>query len=511
MYVHVSPYRGHKRVRLVKQEKVDGRLKTIFVKHIGTAANDEELEILKSIAEKERSKAIQANQLSFDLGQIQSGSLSTLGFYQLGAELVLGEIFDSFSISIGRLTPLLRLLTIARIIHPSSKRNTAIWIEETLGSSYSLDQIYRFLDVIYKNRTKIETSLRTHVATNYPEHLTYLIYDVTTLYFEIDHEDDENNRNLRTRGYSKDHRFDMPQIVLGLCVNRAGMPLSHSIYPGKTYEGITLVDGVEKAKNYLSTSQETRSIKNYENCDLTVVCDAGMLSAKNIAELKRRDMNFIISARLKHLDQLLTTELLNHDFSKNPIKEMNYKGDRLIVTYSKKRAQADRRRRANAISRLEKLILQNKAVRKHQFLDFSTKEKPKLDQQAIELASRFDGLKGYITNNQLLAPDEVISHYNQLPIVEQSFRMTKSDLKIRPSYHQRASRIESHVLLCMISLCVMRILEQKVKHCDLTIYGALDEINRTNSAVIGNGKKRYVIPPLYSDKFREILNAAKVR
>lgn len=497
MYVHVSTYRGARRVRIVEKENKGGWWSTKLVKHIGTARNDDELEILKKIAETHKAKLVQGNQLSFDFGQLDKRGLYTLGTFYHGAELILGGIFDSLSLSLSRHTQLLRLLSIARIVNPGSKRNTANWLQDTLGSAYSLDQIYRFLDTIFKNKSKIKRSLRNYVIKNYPGHLSYLIYDVTTLYFEIDKEDDESNDQLRKRGYSKDHRFDQPQVVLGLCVNEAGMPLDYKLYSGNTYEGKTLVDAVEFAKTQL------------EDKPITVVADAGMLSFSNISLIKERQMNFIISARIKNLDKELTDRILQHDFLKNPTYETRYKDDRLIVTYSKKRANADKKRRQASIARLEKLIAKNRAVRKHQFLLFSVNSKPTLNYEAIEHASKFDGLKGYLTNNYDLSADSVISHYNQLPIVEQTFRMTKSDLKIRPSYHQRARRIEAHVLLCMISLCIMRILENKVKKCGLTLHQALEIINKTNAAIIGSGKKSYTVPPLYSAEFEAIKAAVE--
>ena len=117
-------------------------------------------------------------------------------------------------------------------------------MEESLGSTYSLDQIYRFLDVVFKSRKQISSSIQSAVSKSYPGAMTFLLYDVTTLYFEIDREDPDTEgwTGLRKRGYSKDHRADLPQIVLGLCVNDLGMPLSYQIYPGHTYEGRTLVD-----------------------------------------------------------------------------------------------------------------------------------------------------------------------------------------------------------------------------------------------------------------------------
>ena len=499
MYIDISPYQGTKRVRIVKRQMEGSKWTTKLVKHIGTAKCEEELEILKEIAHKERLKLANPGQMSFDLDVEAPSSLYTLGFYNHGADVILGRIFDSLHISIGRMTPLLKLLTIARIVHPGSKRDTARWMEETLGSSYSLDQVYRFLDVVIKKRSPIETSLRDSITKRYPEALSYLIYDVTTIYFEKDDEDPdvESGLGLRKRGYSKDHRNDLPQVVLGLCVNELGMPLSHNLYPGHTYEGNTLIDSIQKTR------------QSFKAMPLTVVADAGMLSAKNLAAIVDAGMGYIMSARIKNLESKLTDKILTHDFQKSPVLETRWKEARLIVAYSRKRARADAKRREAAVARLEKLIAEGKAIRRHRFLDFRVKEKPSLDERAIETAARYDGLKGYTTNNFELSTDEVISHYSQLPVVEQSFRMTKSDLKIRPVYHQREQRIEAHVILCMISLCVMRILEEKVRAEGITYYDAIDIIKKTNSAVIGNSRKSHLIPPLYSEKFRAILNATR--
>ena len=497
MRIDISSYKGAKRVRIVEREKIGGRYTTRLIKHIGTARNDDELEILKKIAQTDRSRLSSPNQLSLDLGQNSIRGLFSLGVFNYGAELIFGHVFDSLGISVGRLTPLLRLLTIGRIIHPSSKRDTATWLRDTLGSTYSLDQIYRFLDTIYKHKNEIQKSLREAVSNSYPGAMSYLLYDVTTLYFEIDHEDEDQYSwpGLRRRGYSKDHRSDLPQIVLGLCVNELGMPLSYRIYPGQTYEGKTLVDGVEFARRQIGTDS------------ITVVADAGMLSSSNVSLIKEMGMNFIISARIRSMDSSVTQKILSHDFTRQPICEVEYKEMRLIVSYSRKRAKADATRRQRSVSRLEKLVLQNKAVRKHKFLEFSVKGKPTLDYQAVERAGLFDGLKGYLTNNASLTHEEVISHYNYLPTVEQSFRMTKSDLKIRPAFHQRSKRIEEHVILCMVSLCVMRILEDKVKTHGFTYPQALSIISRTNSALIGNARKSHLLPPLFSPDFITISEA----
>lgn len=130
-------------MRIVKRQRVDGRATIKLVKHIGTARNEEELEILKMISETDGSRLEETRQVRFDFSEGVPRGIFTIGFHHFGSKMVLGTIVDSLGISIGRLTPLLRLLTIARVIHPGSKRYTANWIKDSLGSRYSLDQIYR--------------------------------------------------------------------------------------------------------------------------------------------------------------------------------------------------------------------------------------------------------------------------------------------------------------------------------------------------------------------------------
>ncbi len=406
--------------------------------------------------------------------------------------MIFGELFRNLKLPLGRYGSLMEQLVIARILHPSSKRETARWLEQYLSSGFSLDQLYRVLDVLHKKRTLIEKALSGFIKNNYPNSVRYLLYDVTTFYFETDKEDGDllSGTGLRRRGYSKDHRFDMPQIVLGLCVNELGMPLSFKLYPGNTYEGKTLVEGIQKA------------ISNAMVDEVNVVCDAGMLSQSNLDAIEQLNQKFIISARLKSLDAKTTRKIISNDFKAHPITSFEHKKYRLIVSFSETRRRADASRRKKAIARLEKLIEENKVVRRHKFLELNV-GKATLNQKAIEEDSRFDGLKGYITNNYDLDEDEVISHYNQLHVVEQSFRMSKSDLKIRPTFHQNKQRIESHVLLCMISLCLMRVLEEKLRG-NYTWPKALEVISSTNSAVIGNKKKQYLIPPLLSENFKQI-------
>lgn len=353
------------------------------------------------------------------------------------------------------------------------------------------------MDVISKFGKQILSTTRNYLINNYPKSFDYILYDVTTLYFETDFEDQDQDDvpGFRKKGYSKDKRDDLAQIVLGLGVNSVGMPLTYKLYPGNTYEGSTLISGID----------ETLEALDYHS--LTVVGDAGMLSDKNLVALEERKLFYIVGARLKSLPKSVQNEILDLDFTNNKTYEITYKNRRLIISYSASRAKRTSSQRKRSIRRLEDLIAKNQAVRKHQFLDFSIAEKPKLNLEAIESASRWDGIKGYITNNFDLGPNQIIDHYVDLYKVEQSFRMSKTDLRIRPAFHFKQSRIEAHVIICMLSLTILRILEQKVKPLGVSYKVALDEIISAKAAIVGLGEQKFIIPPSYGPLMQQIIDS----
>jgi transposase len=137
-------------------------------------------------------------------------------------------------------------------------------------------------------------------------------------------------------------------------------------------------------------------------------------------------------------------------------------------------------------------------------------EQPKLNINAISEAERWDGLKGYWSNDKTLTADQIIAHYADLYKVEQSFRMSKSDLRIRPVFHIKRERIEAHVLICMIDLLVMRVIEERVKPLGLTYGRAIGAMSLAQSGLISDGKKTFVIEPEYTTTQKNILKILKV-
>lgn len=216
----------------MEQERVNGVWKRKLVRHIGTAKSDLDLRLLMETAKQTLDQLERPNQLRFPFSsEIETSGLRSVGEFHQGADLVLGHLFDRLGIARSEAN-LLRFLVMARILLPSSKRRTVQFLNKSFGASLDLDQVYRFMDTIAKSQNEILSSMRNYLMTTYPGSFGYILYDVTTLYFETDKEDDDGESpGLRKKGYSKDKRDDLPQVVPGLAVNSLGMPLSYRLYP----------------------------------------------------------------------------------------------------------------------------------------------------------------------------------------------------------------------------------------------------------------------------------------
>jgi len=205
-------------------EKVHGKF--ILIKHVGCAMSAEEIEALqiKATIELEQIKLYRKPSL-FPAPKAKRAKLENwriTGFHQ-----IFGHVYDS----VGFPGNILRDLTIVRIVCPKSKLATARYSSQYLGINLSEDKIYRFLDTLNKDEL---ARIAFDFVSKKNNGIALVFYDVTTLYFEAQDEDD-----LRKKGYSKDHKNELPQIVIGLFVDKNGYPFDFDFYEGSTFEGHT--------------------------------------------------------------------------------------------------------------------------------------------------------------------------------------------------------------------------------------------------------------------------------
>jgi transposase len=370
----------------------------------------------------------------------------------IGPELILGSLFDRIGFNIFP-DNLFRHLVISRLAYPGSKLKTIDYLQRYKSIFVSSDRIYRFLDELqseYKER--VEKISFEHTKKILNGHITVIFYDMTTLYFEAEDEDD-----LRKIGFSKDGKFQQPQIMIGLLVGENGYPIGYDIFEGNIFEGHTFLPILEAIG------------KKYDFPKPIVVADAGLLSNDNIEKLKANGYTFIIGARVKNESETTKNEILEQASSLKDgtgIKIEKLGGAKLIVTYSLKRARKDKYNREKGLKKLRQQIRSGKLTKQHinnrgynKFLTISGKVKIAIDEKKIKADERWDGLKGYITNTKL-SVDSVVKNYTQLWQVEKAFRISKTDLKVRPIYHRLKRRIEAHICIAFTAYAIYKELER---------------------------------------------------
>lgn len=446
-------------------EKQAGRF--IVRQHVGCAAAPARIEVLHLKAKQLLHEWEHANQLSLFAAGESLPTAKLINWRITGFHQVFGAVYDR----IGFPDNLLLDLVVARIVYPKSKSATRRYLEQYLGIAIAKSRLFRFLDTLDKDKlTKIAFDF---VAGYHPRGISVCFYDATTLHFEITDEDD-----LRQKGFSKNHRSDTPQVLIGLFVDSRGYPFDFDFFEGKTFEGHTFIAAMESIR------------RKYSFSTLTVVADAGMLSRDNLDYLDSVNTNYIVGARIKNLPQVLTEQILTHPFPKQPIFQTEAGNRRLLVNYSPERAGRDARNRDRTVAKLRQKLIDGKAViRKSKYLLIAGKHRATgISDAKIALDQKFDGLKGYFTNrsNQTGAT-EIISQYRQLWQVERAFRMSKHDLRERPVFHSRENRIKAHLILCFVSLLVMKETETYLTAVNCSLNQAIELLGKVGQGMVRAG------------------------
>ena len=371
----------------------------------------------------------------------------------LGPELVLGKLFNAIGFNAIK-DDLFRHLVIARIVYPVSKLKTAAYLHQYKGISIDVNELYRYLDKLQQGQIKqVKQISYEHTIKILGGQLSIVFYDVTTIYFEAEQEDE-----LRKTGFSKDGKHQQPQIVLGLLVSENGYPLDYEIFEGDKFEGHTMLPVVEAFK------------EKYQLQQLIVVADAGLMSNKNIEELTNKGYDYIIGARIKNETQAITNQLLAltlEDGKSIAIQRSILQ--RIIISYSESRAKNDAHNREKGMERLKKQLAKGKLTKQHinnrgynKYLKLEGEIKITFDEQKYEADAKWDGLKGYLTNTAL-SKETVINYYKQLWQIEKAFRISKTDLRIRPVYHYKKRRIEAHICIAFAACKLYKELERQLK------------------------------------------------
>lgn len=519
-------------------EYIDGRRR--IVRHVGSAHTEAELGLL---LERARGMVADAAQGELDLGVASTprkvpliappaetslladpaprversrvsapkvvGTSSRLLFDAL-AEVYTGLGFDA----VGDAT--FRDLVIARIVEPTSILDTGRVLTDLGVRPASEKTMRRTLTRAKagKYRDQVATVCFNHART--VGDVSLCLYDVTTLYFEAENED-----SLRKVGYSKERRVD-PQIVVGLLVDRRGFPLEIGCFEGDKAETLTIIPIINQF------------IERHSLAGLVIVADAGMLSATNLTALDDAGLTFIVGSRATkapidlashfrwHGDAFTDGQLIDTITPKNsrtiendaakraePVWDWRQhpRSWRAVWAYSAKRAVRDNKTLTLQENRARAVISGTKKAKTTRFVKTSG-NKQVLDEASLARARRLVGLKGYVTNlpSDVVPAAEVIANYHDLWHVEQSFRMSKTDLRARPMFHRTRDAIEAHLTVVFTALAVSREAQNRT---GLAIGNLVRQLRPLRSATVAINGTVQTLPPAIPDDKQEILNALK--
>lgn len=370
-----------------------------------------------------------------------------------GTQLILAKVFNLIGFNAVD-DDILKQLVIARLSQPMSKLATVDYLKSHFDEDVQLHKIYRYLDKLYNTqKDKVQQISISHTKKLLGGKVGLMFYDVTTLYFETDYED-----GFRENGFSKDGKHNQPQLVLGLLVSRDGYPLSYSLFPGKQYEGYTMIPIVEDFVRRFDLGD-----------DFVVVADSGLMSKTNIKLLESGGYRYIVGARIKSESEKIKKWILSREKEDGVFHETRKGNARLIIGYSARRAKKDSYNRDKGVTRLKKAFKSGKVTKDNinkrgynKFLEISDDIHVCIDDQKIQEDKRWDGLKGYLTNTALPA-EEVYFQYSSLWIVERAYRITKGTIELRPMFHFSERRIEAHVCICFVAYKVYKELERIIK------------------------------------------------
>ena len=384
-----------------------------------------------------------------------------------------------------------------RALAPASKLACSRWAGATAwipglergGAELDVQHLYRAMDFLHDAMAELQEHLYFQMTDLLSADVSVLFYDTTSVSFYL--EDADPDGGLRRHGYSKKKRPDLPQIVVGLAINRDGIPVRHWIYPGNRID----VSTVEEVARDLLGLRPRRFL---------FVGDRGMVSQANLDFLESRRLHYLLGCPLRN-DPALERRMLSLPGRYTPVLEgLGVKETRLteggrtvryLLCRSDARAEQDARRRASVLERLKaKLADKRKGaasgdtrasrdlLSKPGYARYLTKTpegKLRIDPAKVAAAARHDGKYVLMTNELDLPAEELVLGYRDLWRAECAFRSMKSVLDLEPVQHRTPERITAHVHICVLAYLLVRIAENRAQSGWEQIREQLERISLT--------------------------------
>lgn len=482
MFIKITKSGKYEYAQLVQSYREDGRTKHKVMMNLGRLDQIAGNPSFQRIAV--RLQELSGVKRRVDLNTVSEGQIVNYGyvvyrklFKELGIEDILSQLQGKAKFS---LSDSCFLMVLEHLLEPKSKRGAYLHQQRYVQlPQVGLNHLYRALDVLHLHKEAIEEALYYHSRNLFNMHVDVVFFDVTTFYFESVKAD-----SLREFGFSKDGKFNEVQVVLALLIDGQGRPIGYELFPGNTFESKTLESALEKLE------------KRFGLRRVIIVADRGINSKLNLKRIAERGYRYIVASRIRKMNKALTQALLDPEgYAEMPAEEdetIRYKviehthkieensqtyaiPERLVFTYSSKRAKKDKADRERliekAISLLEdqsQIKALNKRGGKKYLKEIGNSSTWILDEATIAKDEQFDGYYGIQTNDCDLTPQAILDAYHTLWKIEESFRLMKSTLEVRPVFHWTEHRIKGHFVVCFIAFLMERTLELKLKNSGIT-------------------------------------------
>lgn len=379
---------------------------------------------------------------------------------------------------------IMKLLVFSRLLSPASKKKTFEGRESYFDkTNYTLDDVYRSLSFFNKQSGNLQLWLNERIKQSYGRDSSLVYYDVTNYYFETDKTDD-----FKKKGACKEHRPN-PIIQMGLFIDNSGIPITFQLFPGNTHDCLTFRPNLSRIK------------KEYDLGKVVVVADKGMTTGDNIWYTLSAKDGYVFSMSIRKADKELKKYVLNEDgyewlgkeykrkyrlyprtimiTATNGKKTKKTVHEKQVIFYSEKYDKRAKAERSAVIAKAQDLIANPGKYTKAtshgaagyvKNIDFDketgeilTPSKALvLDLEKLKEEEALDGYYAIVTSEYEETADRIIEMYRGLWKIEESFKVTKSDLEARPVYVSREEHIQAHFLTCFIALVIARILEMKM-------------------------------------------------
>lgn len=547
--VNATPNSPRKSIQIVESRRKGDKVSQKIIRYVGIAMDDREeqklrdlaIEIIAKMEQERKEQAVQQDLFSnvsedeinkvlkkaagrpkrrkiediLPTSQVTLDDIIEKARIIEGVHEVAGKVYDDLYSNIfksKKQNTILKDLVLARLANPCSKYKSQKMLTEQFNIVHDLDAIYRVMDKVYENIGHIKQITFQRTKNLFPDGIDLLLFDVTTLYFESTTTDE-----IRAFRYSKDHRFNTTQLVLALATNSDGLPIGYELFEGNKAEVTTLID----------------SIKSWEGLfNIGSVCfvgDRAMMSKKNLELLEANNYKYIIAAKLRSLPKGLKADVLDKETynisgtEAEPalIKEFLHENRRLIVSYKKKRALKDAKDRDAIVAKINKRlsgngdtkkVITNNGVKKYTTTTNSTTV---LDDSKIMADAEWDGLHGVITNitDPQQSLESIIARYCGLWKIEESFRINKHTLRMRPVFHFKPERIKAHIAICYMAFSTLRNLEYQVSlRQKVSVEKILHELFNVQSSIHMHKitKDLYRVPGVFSNTAQKIYKALDI-